>query len=279
MNRSGPKGNRSKVEADAKRIVQELKAGTLLTELMRRYRCGRIVIMRVVRSHLTVEEWRRIRRRNQAKGGKANRFKKGHVPWSKGRKGLEVSPAAKLTQFKPGCIRGAAARKYKALGAITVRGDHPKRRCRPGRPKAACRRRFIKVKDWGRPQGRWMPYARWLWQRHRGAVPHGYIIIHADGDTMNDHPANLRLISRRNHLAYQQARNPEMAIKQHRKAALAAKKRWKLPRSIRDHAKRRSSLRRASWECRACGNAMNPDASDRCAKCGAYSFVKIRLPA
>ena len=70
-----------------------------------------------------------------------------------------------------------------------------------GRPRATigtvrifCRRgthfRAIKVLDaQGRPY--WRPYAVHLWESHHGPVPPGRRVLHEDGDTLHDDPANL----------------------------------------------------------------------------------------
>lgn len=55
--------------------------------------------------------------------------------------------------------------------------------------------RKIKVRMQGRPQDRWMDYARWWWLKHRGAVPAGKRIAHLDGNTLNDSPENLAALA------------------------------------------------------------------------------------
>jgi len=52
--------------------------------------------------------------------------------------------------------------------------------------------RYIKA---GRGRYAWLPYARWWWETHRGAVPKGKRVIHRDGDSLNDDPSNLMLVS------------------------------------------------------------------------------------
>lgn len=55
------------------------------------------------------------------------------------------------------------------------------------------RARYVKVRMRGRQNERWRPYARWWWEQHRGPVPEGKRVLHADGDTLNDDPSNLIL--------------------------------------------------------------------------------------
>lgn len=53
--------------------------------------------------------------------------------------------------------------------------------------------RKIKVHD-GRPRHtQWILYARWWWLQNRGPVPDGKCVLHRDGDTLNDDPANFAL--------------------------------------------------------------------------------------
>lgn len=53
--------------------------------------------------------------------------------------------------------------------------------------------RYIKVRMDGPPRFRWMQYSRWWWEKNRGPVPTGRIVVRKDGDTLNDDPDNLIL--------------------------------------------------------------------------------------
>jgi len=55
--------------------------------------------------------------------------------------------------------------------------------------------RFVKVRMTGPTQLRWMKFARWWWIHNRGPVPQGMRVGHLDGDSFNDHPANLALLT------------------------------------------------------------------------------------
>ena len=55
--------------------------------------------------------------------------------------------------------------------------------------------RFIKVRLDGPRKDQWKEYARWWWEQNRGPVPMGKRVCHADGNTMNDAPENLVLLT------------------------------------------------------------------------------------
>ena len=115
-----------------------------------------------------------------AKGNKPNStsFKKGHVPWIKGRKGLRHSLA---TEFKPGRI----SPNRKPVGSITIRKDKNK-----------ARRRWIKVND----PDIWIEYAKFVWIKNNGEIPKGFLIHHIDEDSLNDNPNNLVAVTRADHI-------------------------------------------------------------------------------
>lgn len=54
--------------------------------------------------------------------------------------------------------------------------------------------RRIKIRMEGRPQDKWMDFARHWWIHNRGPVPQGKRVGHLDGDTLNDDPSNLALL-------------------------------------------------------------------------------------
>lgn len=53
--------------------------------------------------------------------------------------------------------------------------------------------RYIKTKMDGPSGLRWTGYARWWWQQNRGPIPAGQMVLHRDGNTLNDSPENLFL--------------------------------------------------------------------------------------
>lgn len=72
------------------------------------------------------------------------------------------------------------------VGTVVIRRDTDP----GGRIRAS---RYVKVRDSGPPGQRWILYARWWWEKHRGAVPHGELVLHKDGDGLNDEPSNFIL--------------------------------------------------------------------------------------
>jgi hypothetical protein len=55
--------------------------------------------------------------------------------------------------------------------------------------------RMVKVRMDGPTGLRWIPYAKWWWERNRGPVPKGKRVCHADGVLLNDAPENLVLLT------------------------------------------------------------------------------------
>src|SRR3990167_7289050 len=187
-------------------------------------------------------------------------FRKGHVSWNKGRKGW-CPAGCTATQLRAGMIRGAAARKYRPLGSVTIRRDQDHHEG-GGRPKQPRLYRWIKGKDDGPRRERYIPLARYLWQKAHGPVPPGRFVVHADHDTMNDSLENLILVDRKELMA-RLYRRPDVIAKCRRRAARAA---------TRHHAENRAGkLRRRAariiWECTDCGHDA-PAPAARCSKCG-----------
>ena len=108
----------------------------------------------------------------------AGAFKKGNVPWTKGRKGIHLSPE---TEFKKGCI----SLNRKPVGSITIRIDKNKKR-----------RRWIKIED----PNVWIEYAKYVWIKNNGEIPKGLLIHHVDEDSLNDDGSNLALVTRSAHM-------------------------------------------------------------------------------
>ncbi len=81
--------------------------------------------------------------------------------------------------------RAKHSRDCLPVGTVVVR----KRRAGAGKRRKL---RYIKIRD-GASGTRWIEYARFLWEEKHGPVPAGKRVIHLDGDSMNDEPANLDL--------------------------------------------------------------------------------------
>jgi hypothetical protein len=98
-------------------------------------------------------------------------FKKGHIPWNKGKKGIHCSPR---TEFKKGIHAMENSPSWK--GGI----QYPKNDCVHITISSNVRVRRPRV----------------VYEEHFGPVPEGYVIYHLDGDRTNDDPYNLEAISR-----------------------------------------------------------------------------------
>lgn len=99
-------------------------------------------------------------------------FKKGHVPFNKGMKGLQQG--GKETQFKPGHM----PKNYMPVGTERINTDGYVE---------------IKVAD---PRT-WKGKHHIIWEEVNGVVPEGHALIFADGDRLNVALDNLILVSRK----------------------------------------------------------------------------------
>ena len=276
----GDKHNKRKLLADADEVIRRLLDGeATVTGIMREYRVAHCTLMAVYEAHATPQQRAAARHGQLARAGRRYRFKKGHRPWNKGLAGWRP-PGAEKGWFKPGQMRGAAARNWRPIGTVTIRHDSPPKRRRGRKRKAGMPpwgqgRRFIKVRDDGRPQDRWVPLAVFLWQRRHGPVPKGCCVVHLDGDTLNDDQANLGLIHRRKLLAFQHRLNPGIA--ERRRAA--SSKVNTLRHATNREFRRRHGRPSVQWDCPACGAVFDQgDRPDRCSKCGSYTLEKISMP-
>lgn len=109
------------------------------------------------------------------KSGLRGYFKKGHIPFNKGMKGL--SQGGKETQFKPGNKPAnwvpVGSERVNAYGYVDV-----------------------KIQD-GKLQKNWKAKHILLWEEANGPVPKGHALLFADGNKQNVVLENLLLVSRR----------------------------------------------------------------------------------
>lgn len=98
-------------------------------------------------------------------------FPKGHVPWNKGLKGIDIG--GKETQFKKGNIPS----NYRPVGSERVNADGYAE---------------IKIAD----PNTWELKHRIIWKEHNGPIPDGFVVIFGDGDKTNFNIDNLVLVSR-----------------------------------------------------------------------------------
>ena len=112
------------------------------------------------------------------KGPRRGVFKKGLVPFNKGRK----MPAAMYEQCAPTMFKKGHLPKNtkEADGAITIRYDN----------------RGVPVKHIRQALGKWEYLSRHVWRQSHGEIPKGHIVIHRDGDSMNCDIDNLEMITR-----------------------------------------------------------------------------------
>lgn len=95
------------------------------------------------------------------------------------------------------------------LGAVVVR------------MKNGVQARFVKVRMDGRSGRRWVQYGKWWWEKNNGPVPEGMLILHADGDQMNDDPRNFMLGTPGTKLVLAHKKSEKWSRDQHARAAAA----------------------------------------------------------
>ena len=283
------RGNVDKVMADAKEIARRLRTTDVtLPQLMGEYQCAYPSLMRAIRNYISSEEWRQIKRGKLLKWGAGTRFRKGHPSWNKLKTGMHLSPAS---EFKKGCV----AINVQPTCTVRIRND-----------KSGRQFRFIKIADNRRP-GDWIPYARYVWQQAKGPIPAGRLVVHIDGDTLNDDAGNLRLLDRAGHMRLERQRDPNMERRRILACAKAARRRKARNRKIKARMQRQADLeaRRAErdrrrahreqddrkgfeariaelkagirswWECIGCGFEFETEPTGICPKCNGLRFERI----
>lgn len=108
--------------------------------------------------------------------GGNTRFKKGNVPYNKGKKmNPETYEKVKRTMF----AKGNKPHNTKQVGLIVKRVD-----------KTNIPYLYIKISD-----SNWHLLHRVIWQLHNGDIPKGMNIVFIDGDSMNCQINNLQMVS------------------------------------------------------------------------------------
>ena len=123
-------------------------------------------------------------RTNLIEGGKRFRFKKGNVPFNKGKEmPSEVYEKVKATMFK----KGNRPYNWKPDGSIVERKDTDL----SGRVYM-----YYKVRD-----SKWILYHNKIWIDHNGPIPKKCIVRFIDGNTRNCDISNLEMVSMKENMA------------------------------------------------------------------------------
>jgi hypothetical protein len=122
-------------------------------------------------------------RTNLIEGGKRFRFKKGNVPFNKGKEmPAETYEKVKATMFK----KGNRPQNWKPDGTIVERKDADQ----SGRVYL-----YYKVRD-----SKWILYHNKVWIDQNGPIPKGNIIRFIDGNTRNCDITNLEMVSMKDNM-------------------------------------------------------------------------------
>ena len=264
-----PKGQKHhvRVMGEAAQIVRRLRETDVTGGgLMDEYQCGYVALMRAVLSRMGRGEYRALAKKRFAAGGVENRFKAGHETWNGGMKGLRI-PGSEAGWFKKGEIRGASARKYRGIGTIGVRRGNLKSQYKCARRFGS--QRWIKVDE-----GKYVPYARYLWERANGPVPAGWFVVHANHMTMDDQIENLILVDRKEH-ARRLKQRPDVEAKRIKSLRLSAARRRRESGAAKQWAKGQKRQSRTIWECADCGADVAPGTA-QCPKCSSGSITQTR---
>lgn len=116
--------------------------------------------------------------------GKANRFKKGNIPWNKGKR-FNAGENAKQRRFRRGELNGRAKELYKPLGHERVNKNGILER---------------KIKSDGPSSQRWKSVHRMIFEEHNGPIPDGHIVVFIDGNRRNFDICNLECISKKENM-------------------------------------------------------------------------------
>jgi hypothetical protein len=108
--------------------------------------------------------------------------------------------------IRTGQLKGVVKTKL-PVGAITIRTDN------------GIQSRYVKVRMNGCVSGRWIQYGKWWWTKNRGPIPPGQLVLHKDGDPMNDHPGNFIVGTPGMKLVLAHQRDEAWSKEQHKRCA------------------------------------------------------------
>lgn len=121
--------------------------------------------------NLSIAQIKAFKKNRGLSSGLDGRFKTGHTPFNKGKKGLG---GWEPTQFK----NGNKPHNYKPVGTERVNGDG-----------------YVDIKM--ADPSKWKAKHIIVWEEHNGPVPKGHVVIFGDGNRRNFDIANLILVSRK----------------------------------------------------------------------------------
>lgn len=137
-------------------------------------------VARFGRTDIKLDDIKALCSRNGWLTGRTGGFEKGSTPFNKG-KPHPARGRAVETQFKKGCMAGAAAAKYKPIGTERLTKDGYLER---------------KVHDDLPLRSRWQLVHVLLWEELNGPIPKGQALKCLDGDRRNTTPSNWRPVPR-----------------------------------------------------------------------------------
>jgi hypothetical protein len=118
---------------------------------------------------------------------KPGQFAQGQAPWNAGRKGWQAGGRARDTQFKKGCMAGAAQHNYVPIGSERISKDGYVERKVTDDPSMY-------------PARRWVGVHRLVWESVHGQVPAGHVVVFREGKrtkvAAEITPESLELVSR-----------------------------------------------------------------------------------
>lgn len=124
---------------------------------------------------MTVDKLSSLLSRKKINTGTLGQFKKGFIPWNKGKKGYM---GANRTSFK----KGSKPKNWKPVSSERINTEGYT---------------VIKVSNEGDKQKRWNLKHRVVWEQyHKKKIPKGSVIIFADGDKNNLNIENLICVTR-----------------------------------------------------------------------------------
>ena len=131
---------------------------------------------------MTVRQMKAFKKNHHITSGYDARFKKGCVPWTKGRK---MSPETYAKAYPTMFHKGNIPYDTKGVGSVSRTDDGYLVR---------------KVREDGTRHERWAYVHREVWEREHGPIPDGMIVSFLDGNKENCSPDNLVLLDNNTNL-------------------------------------------------------------------------------